>query len=67
MRLDQTPVDEGPNERESAITTECGKAMHQMPANAELAPESRGEAPGYGAAVKPDEQEWTGTLRRPAW
>jgi len=45
MRLDPTPADEGPNEKESAPTTECGKAMHQMPAQAELALESRGEAP----------------------
>ena len=66
MRLDQTPADEGPNEKESATTTQCGKAMHQMSASAELAPESRGETPGYGAAVKPDEQEWSGTLRRAA-
>ena len=45
MRLDPTPADEGPNEKESAPTTECGKAMHQMPAEAELALENRGEAP----------------------
>ena len=44
MRWDQTPVDEGPNERESAITTECGKAMHPKSALAELALESTGEA-----------------------
>ncbi len=45
MRLDPSPTDEGPNEKESTPTTECGKAMHQMPAEAELALESRGEAP----------------------
>jgi hypothetical protein len=45
MRLDQTPSAEGPNERESATTAQCGKAMHQMSASAELALESRGEAP----------------------
>ena len=44
-RLDPAPADEGPNEKESAPTTECGKAVHQMPAKAELALESRGEAP----------------------
>ena len=44
-RLDQAPGDEGPNEKESAPTTECGKAMHQMPAETEFALESRGEAP----------------------
>ena len=45
MRLGPTSSDEGPNERESAAATECGKAMHQMPARAEFALESRGEAP----------------------
>ena len=45
MRLGPAPSDEGPNERESAAATECGKAMHQMPARAEFALESRGEAP----------------------
>lgn len=45
MRLDPAPADEGPNEKESAPTTECGKAMHQMPVEAEFALESRGEAP----------------------
>jgi hypothetical protein len=45
MRLDPAPADEGPNERESAPTTECGKAMHQTPVKAEFALESRGEAP----------------------
>jgi len=39
------PTREGPNETESATTTECGKAMHQMPTKVELALESRGEAP----------------------
>ena len=45
-RLDQTPPDEGPNEREGGSTTECGKAEHQMPAEAGLALERRGEALG---------------------
>ena len=45
MRLDPSPRAEGPNEKESARTVKCGKAMHQMPASAELALESRGEAP----------------------
>ena len=45
MRLDPTPSDEGPNERESATTAKCGKARHQKSTSVELAPESRGEAP----------------------
>ena len=45
MRLDQTPADEGPNEKESAAAAKCGKATHPKSALAELALESRGEAP----------------------
>jgi hypothetical protein len=37
--------DEGPNEKENATTTQCGKAMHQMLTQVKLVPESRGEAP----------------------
>ena len=44
MRLDPTPSAEGPNEKEIVATTQCGKAMHQKSAQAELALESRGEA-----------------------
>ncbi len=53
---DEAGPREGPNEEESVTLTECGKAMHQMSAKAELAREGRGEASEYRAVVKPDEQ-----------
>ena len=71
MRLDPAPADEGPNETESAPTTECGKAMHQMLAEAELALESRGEAPRVArsgeagrAGVEMDAQASAAATRR---
>jgi hypothetical protein len=39
------PTREGPNEKESATATQCGKAMHQMSAQAELLLNGLGEAP----------------------
>ena len=72
MRLDASPRAEGPNEKESARTMDCGKAMHQMPALAELALESRGEAPRVKrsgeagrAGVENDAQATAVATRRP--
>ena len=45
MRFYPAPSDEGPNEKESATATDCGKARHQKPTQVDLALEGRGEAP----------------------
>jgi hypothetical protein len=66
MRLDPASSDEGPNERESATTAKCGKAMHQKSTPVELAPESRGEAPrvrcsGEAGRAGAEMYAWAGT------
>lgn len=66
------PDREGPNGEESETTVNRGKAMHQMSAYAELALESRGEAPRVkcsgeagraGISTSAWAEVWTSTFR----